>query len=222
MKIARGYHSVGQHLLQYEDKCFLMRRWHVGMIRIIWPLAIRVMVSKCCAERSKAWWILFALGSKDVVVFSPVDDVDLDTLPYLSLWFSLLPCIVFASWCFWFCFISRKIEVGSCKALMTLSIMLNTLQVVWQRCTYVVAHFLHTLSCLCGNGYPRCYESVKSFFQQQLLLLYWMAWIDHNGIWRKHAHWVCSRAQGSTFYFRHVGLISMLPSPLPANVEYLP
>ena len=26
MKIARGPHSVGQHVLQYEDKCLLMRR----------------------------------------------------------------------------------------------------------------------------------------------------------------------------------------------------
>ena len=35
------------------------------------------MVRKCCAERSQARWVVFGLGSKDV--FSPVNEVDLDT-----------------------------------------------------------------------------------------------------------------------------------------------
>ena len=96
-------------------------------------------------------------------------------------------------YCFWFCFSPQKIKVGS-KALMTLSIMLNTLQVIWQRCTYVVAHFLHMLSCLCG-WWKRLFQMLWicwKLFQQQLLLHYWKAWIDHDGIWKIHAHWAFS------------------------------
>ena len=80
------------------------------------------------------------------------------------------------SWCFWFCFISQKREIGS-KALMTLSIIPNTLQVILQRCRDVVAPFFHTLLwyiyVVGGDGYPRWYESVGKFFQQQFLLHYW-------------------------------------------------
>ena len=71
-------------------------------------------------------------------------------------------------WCFWFCFISQKMEVGS-KALMTLSIMPKTLQVIWQRCrdvggrtllaSVIMVIGMHVVG---GDGYPR-YEYVGSF-----------------------------------------------------------
>ena len=60
-------------------------------------------------------------------------------------------------------------EVGS-KALMTLSIIPNPLQVIWQRCRDMVAHVLHAVIMVIwthvfgGDGYPRWHESVKSFF----------------------------------------------------------
>ena len=44
-----------------------------------------------------------------------------------------------------------------------------------------------------GDGYPRWHKSVVRFFQQQLLLHYWMAWIDHGGMHRMHVHWACLR-----------------------------
>ena len=65
-------------------------------------------------------------------------------------------------WCFWFCFIFQKIEVGS-KASMTLSGHLAEMHVCGRTLlAYVImllgTHVVH------GNGYPRCYESVGSFF----------------------------------------------------------
>ena len=65
------------------------------------------------------------------------------------------------------------------KALMTLSIIPNTLQVIWQRCRDVVAHacviMVIRTHVIGGDGYPRWYEFVGKFFQQQFLLHYSMA-----------------------------------------------
>ena len=72
--------------------------------------------------------------------------------------------------------------------------------------------WLHT-SCIRYHGYKDSCGWCRlsqilwicwKFFQQHLILYYWMAWRDHDGIWRMHAHWVL----GSTLLSRF--LLDML------------
>ena len=74
-----------------------------------------------------------------------------------------------------------------------------------------------------GNGYPRCYESV--FFSSSCFCI--TEWRESTmmAAYKGFMHTVHVRGTRIyalvTFSFRHVGLRSIVPPPLHANMEYL-